>query len=105
MVLGTLEHLLDGLLVVLDEDLIEQLVTLRYLHRASDHLGNDLRRLARLGRFLRHVERSFSIRSAGTCDDDSATGFTAVAMCMATSLAATSSPVNSTITWMCVPCR
>ncbi|MDT4878951.1 hypothetical protein FQZ97_1145890 [compost metagenome] len=48
--------------------------------------------------------RSFSIRSAGTSDAWMATGFMA-AMCIATSLAEVSSPSNSTITPMRVPCR
>ncbi len=54
--------------------------------------------------FCSAMLRSLAIRSAGTSADDSATGFIA-AMCMATSLAATSSPSNSTITPMRVPCR
>ncbi len=48
--------------------------------------------------------RSLAISSAGTSLDASATGFIA-ATCMATSLAATSSPSYSTTTPMRVPCR
>ena len=54
--------------------------------------------------FSAAILRSFSTSSAGTLAEDTATGFIA-ATCMATSLAATSSPVNSTTTPMRVPCR
>src|SRR5690606_34814550 len=50
------------------------------------------------------TERSRAISSAGTSDDDRATGCIA-AMCMATALAATASPSNPTITPMRLPCR
>ncbi|MNN41899.1 hypothetical protein D3C81_1560460 [compost metagenome] len=54
--------------------------------------------------FCSAMLRSLAISSAGTWSDDSDTGFMA-ATCMATSLAAVSSPSNSTITPIRVPCR
>jgi hypothetical protein len=69
-------------------DLLQEL-----LHRALDHLGDDLGRLARLGRLFSAILRSFSTSSAGTSADDSAAGFMA-ATCIATSLAATASPLE-----------
>ncbi len=73
---GGLEHLLDGLLVVLHERLVEQRDFLQVLlHRAFDHLGDDRRpaclRLRQPSAASATAARSLAIRSAGTSADDS----------------------------------
>ena len=69
LVLARLQHLLDGLLVVLHEGLVEQRDLLQVLlHRALDHLGDDRRPACPTSAaFVRRRSRApSSISSAGT---------------------------------------